>query len=314
MKSVKIILWAFSCVCFVGSCAITQKTGENTIQSRYQESNRLTKGAYTSFYNRYLRISEDLYAIYIPHDGSNYLAMQQFNADRKLIQQKVGTAITSPHFVFQLQGKKGELSTRFYYIPNIQLAANTIKGIKFKNKTYHLYSIPTENGQIIQLFTLNGKSKEKKKDYSAECNAMIQKLCYKDYYKVTQSADSILIDLSISKFSDNKLRLGQMIDTTFIKTTHHRIISIPFNRKYATVSFQFSPHIQKLIASGETVQLFLVDKKQFLQHPLKTVPLLMQNLHQSLSSLEIEVSYRDYMVIVADSLGNIYEAICLNVW
>lgn len=314
MKLIRIILWMFSCVFFEGGCATVHKFGESTIQSPYWESNRLIEGAYTSFYNSDLRISEDLYAVYLPRAESNYLEVSQFNADQKIVQQKIGTIITSHHFVFELQGKKGEFSTRLYYLPDIRLATNTLKEARFKNKIYQLYSFSAKEGQIIQLFSLNVRSKEKRRDYSSECDAIIQKLCYSDYYKIAQSADSILIDLFASKFSEHKLKLKEELDTTLIKATHHRIISIPSNRKYTTVSFRFSPHIQNLVASGESLQLSLVDRKQFFHDPLKVISLITQDLYHSSCSLEVEVAYRDYMAIVTDVSGNLYEAVCFNVW
>lgn len=316
MKTIKNILLVLF-ILVLCNCSVVKERGA-CIESLYQNENHIIEGAYTCFYNSDLKISEDLYAVYNPYSKNNVLPVNQFRTDQKIIGKCLGVELNPDNFVFQLQGKHGNMATHFYFLPQSKFAPKTIKEYKYKREFHNIYSLPTMNGQIIQLFSLNKKGRGSHKDYMnylQECDAIIQKLCYGDYYKVSYPDSSeILIDLSNSRFSEKKLSLEMLSDTTLINTNSHKIISISPNREYTPVNFQLSQMIGNMIDSGKVIVCKIYNKESLLSNPLKAVPKLHKELKTNLFKLEVDISYNDYILTISDDSSNLFEVICLNIW
>lgn len=313
----RFLLLILTLLLILPGCSVLREAG-GEIVSVYANRNRLIEGAYTHFYNDSLQISEDLYAVYAPTTQSYTLPLAQLQADKKMAEKAIGVTLAPAHFVFQLQGKFGSFATRFYFLPNHELPTRTIREIKYKNSLYTLYSLPSGNGQIIQLFSIRRADKGNHKEYAnyrKECDAIIQKLCYGDYYKIVYPDHStILINLANSRFREKKITVGMLADTTLLNTKDRKIISIPANREALTVRFQLAPAIQQMIVANESLSLEVYDKQQFATNPSACIPILRQPLKENRFSLNIDISYNEYMILVTDSDENVIEALCFNVW
>jgi len=307
------------------SCSVLRQN-DTYIESPYIQSSYLIDGAYTSFYNDSLKISEDLYAVYMPDYKGYSILFSDFKRDKRLIKKALGIKASSDNFVFQLRSKAGDLTTTLYYISGKNIKNNVIKDYSHKKMLYNIYSFNVRDDQIVQIFRVKEEYKKNQRNYSyyqRECDAIVQRLCYGDYYKKAYwNGSKIMIDLSESRYSEKNNSIEDVLsDTLFIKDKSNKLVSIPSNRKNLVVDFRLSDKAEALINSenkpskgDNSLQYSVYNKKVLAREGKSSEPLICKEITDGTFSLMLEKSYDDYLLLVHDRKGNVLEALFLNIW
>lgn len=307
------------------SCSILRQN-DTKIESPYIQTSYLIDGAYTSFYNDSLKISEDLYAIYNPDYRGYSILSGEFKVDRKLIKKALGIKLSPDDFVLQLKSKAGDLTTSLYYISGKSIQNKVLKDYSHKKMLFNIYSFSVRDDQIIQIFRVKEDYKKNERNYSyylKECDAIVQRLCYGDYYKKAfWNGSKIMIDLSESRYFEKKKNIEDVLsDTLFIKDKSNKLVSIPSNRKNLVIDFRLSEKAKALINSenkltegDNCLQFSVYNKKVLASNGKNSAPLMFKEIKDGTFSLTLEKSYDDYLLLVHDKQQNVYEALFLNIW
>lgn len=325
VRRIKKCIFVLLVVISTVSCSIIRQN-DIKIESPYIQTSYLIDGAYTSFYNDSLKISEDLYAIYNPDYRGYSILSGEFKVDRKLIKKALGIKLSPHDFVLQLKSKAGDLSTSLYYISGKSIQNKVLKDYSHKKMLFNIYSFSVRDDQIIQIFRVKEDYKKNERNYSyylKECDAIVQRLCYGDYYKKAfWNGSKIMIDLSESRYFEKKKNIEDVLsDTLFIKDKSNKLVSIPSNRKNLVIDFRLSEKAKALINSenklteGDSfLQFSVYNKKVLASNGKNSAPLMFKEIKEGTFSLTLEKSYDDYLLLVHDNQQNVYEALFLNIW
>lgn len=325
VRRVKIIIIVLLVVTSAVSCSILRQN-DSKIESPYIKNSYLIDGAYTSFYNDSLKISEDLYAVYNPDYRGYSILSGEFRNDRNIIKKSLGIKLSPEDFVLQLKSKAGDLTTSLYYISGMSIDNKVLKEFNHKKMVSNIYSFSVRGDQIIQIFKVKEDYKTNKRNYSyylKECDAIVQRLCYGDYYKKAYwNGSKIMIDLSASRYSEKRQSIEDVLsDTLFIKDKSNKLVSISSNRKNLFIDFRLSEKAKtiinsedKLTESDNGLQLSVYNKKGLTRNGKNSVPLMSKEIKEITFSLMLEKSYDDYLLLVHDKQQNVIEALFLNIW
>ena len=325
VRRIKNIVIVLLVVASTASCSILRQN-DSKIESPYIQTSYLIDGAYTSFYNDSLKISEDLYAIYNPDYRGYSILSGEFRGDRNIIKKTLGIKLSPDDFVLQLKSKAGDLTTSLYYISGKSIQNKALKDFSHKKMLFNIYTFSVRGDQIIQIFKVKEDYKNNKRNYSyylRECDAIVQRLCYGDYYKKAYwNGSKIMIDLSESRYSENKQSIEDVLsDTLFIKDKSNKLVSIPSNRKNLVIDFRLSEKAKalinsenKLTESDNGLQFSLYNKKVLTRNGKNSAPLMSKEIKEGTFSLTLEKSYDDYLLLVHDKQQNVYEALFINIW
>lgn len=312
MKKLK-ILFIFTTALFCLSCSVNR-----IITSNYKPNSTFISGAYTSYYNDSIGISEDLYAAYKTDIESFTIDNNIYNNDRAVVKDQLNILLSPKHLLFHVNSRLEDATTQLFYVPGIQLPDKAIKDYKFRKRYYNIYSIYEGGGQLVQVFSIPEDLRKKEKVYSRfskECDAIIAKLCYGDYYKISYWNDSKLtIDLSQSLFYKRQVSLIDLFDKNdLLDISSRTLVAIPSNRTKVTVTFKFSDLINKKYKKQD-LYITVYDREDFIQKGQEATSLLNHKLKTKPFTSSFEISYSNYILMVMDKNNNILELVLFSIW
>ena len=305
-------------IILASSCAIT-RDGERRIKSKYHRSTTVIAEAYTSFYNEKLNISEDLYAIYSQvSDSCHKIDRSDFYLHKGLVQKLLKIELKKSNFLFEIRSADStNITTQIYYIPKLYKNSTPIKGHIYNDRYYNIYCLSNNRGTIVQLFSIKDSKRDisYNQDYNNECDAIIQKLCYKDYYKRAYvGGNKIAIDYSNSSDKDmpiiGNLSKGIKLDTL----DGNRVVAItPARRDELTIDIKFPDKVKSLIRENRELNLYIYFADDVRANKFDNC-IIKKRLYSNTTSLVLNSSYDDYLLIIADENENVYDALNLGIW
>ncbi|MFA7204276.1 MAG: hypothetical protein WC188_11290 [Candidatus Caldatribacteriota bacterium] len=275
-------------------------------------------GAYSSYYNDSIGISEDLYGAYVNKNDIVTIDNNVFKSNKRIVKNKLDIILSPKHFLFHINSRFEDATTQLFYVPNIQLPNKIIKDYKFRKRYYNIFSIFDGRGQLFQIFSIPEDYKNREQLYSSyykECNAIIARLCYGNYYKISYWNDSKLtIDLSKSIFYQGNINLSDLFDRNdLLDNSTRKIVAIPSNRSKVLVSFKFSDFINEKYKKQDLfVTIYYRD--DLIQKREEAVPLLSQRLETAHLTSSFDISESDYSLMVLDNKNNLLELVFFSIW